>query len=71
MPVAARSRSATAVTMQAFLPPISATQGRGKRPAWSERMICMPTSCEPVKVTPAVSGCPINAAPTAVLEPLT
>jgi len=29
MPLAARSRSAFAVTMQAFLPPISAMQGRG------------------------------------------
>ena len=44
MPLAARVTSPEAVTIQAFLPPISAMQGRGKRRPASLRCISMPTA---------------------------
>ncbi len=71
MPSAARSRSAARVTIAAFLPPISAMQGRGQRPAANWRTICMPTSCEPVNVMPAACGAATSAAPTMPPAPLT
>ena len=43
MPAAAASRSAEAVTMVGFLPPISVMTGRGKS-AWKARMTAIPPS---------------------------
>jgi hypothetical protein len=71
MPMAARSRSACLVTMTGFLPPISAMHGRGQRPWAKARTIPIPTSPEPVKVTPATSGCRTSASPTSGPLPVT
>jgi hypothetical protein len=71
MPSAARSRSAFALTIAAFLPPISAMQGRGQRPAPNARTMPIPTSYDPVKVMPATSREAASAAPISSPPPLT
>ena len=58
-----------AVTMQGFLPPISAMQGAARRRRPSAAAACVPTATEPVKVMPAIAGWPTNAAPTSAPEP--
>ena len=62
VPAAARSRSAAAVTITGFLPPISQIAGFGYADA-NERMIAMPTALDPVNVTPSTPGCRTRAAP--------
>ena len=71
MPAAARSRSARSLTIAAFLPPISAMQGRGQRPPANSRAIDMPTCADPVKVMPATSGWLASASPIVLPGPVT
>jgi mRNA-degrading endonuclease toxin of MazEF toxin-antitoxin module len=63
--------SACRLTIAAFLPPISAMHGRGQRPCAIVRQRCMPTSYDPVNVTPATSGCRISASPSELPGPVT
>jgi hypothetical protein len=60
-----------AVTIAAFLPPISAIHGRGQAPCASERTRCIPTAELPVNVTPATSECRISASPNETPGPVT
>ena len=69
MPAAASSRLARAVTMQGFLPPISAMHGRGQGPDAMRCSSWVPTATEPVKVMPAVAGCDDRASPTSRPDP--
>ena len=64
MPWAARSRSAVAVTIAGFLPPISAISGRSGGRACSVCAIAWPASAEPVKATPS-TGAATSARPAA------
>ena len=67
MPSAAFSRSALAVTIAGFLPPISANTGRAQRPEARARAISRPTGTEPVNAipstSPATSARPVSAPP--------
>ena len=56
MPAAAVSRSARAVTIAGFLPPISTISGRSGRVACRRCAIACPASAEPVKATPSMSA---------------
>ena len=64
MPAAAVSRSARAVTIAGFLPPISTISGRSGRVSCRVRAISWPASAEPVKATPSMSA-PTSARPVA------
>ena len=66
-PSAAAARSALAVTIAGFLPPISVSAGRAKGPSCMRRAMSRPTSAEPVKATPATAdsarACPVPGPP--------
>ena len=53
MPAAARSRSAFAVTIAGFLPPISTISGRSGGAGVQVAAIAWPASAEPVNATPS------------------
>ena len=58
------SGSAVASTIIALMPPVSAISGTiGPSLAASARLIVRATSVEPVKTTPAISGCATSAPP--------
>ena len=58
------SGSAVASTIIALMPPVSAISGTiGPSLAASVRLIDRATSVDPVKTTPAISGCATSAAP--------
>jgi hypothetical protein len=59
------SGSADESTIIAFCPPVSAISGMiGPSRSASVRLMARAVSVEPVKATPAISGCAVSAAPT-------
>ncbi len=62
IPSAASSRSARAVTMAGFLPPISTMHGLGNR-VEKRRNSSKPTSNEPVKTIPSIPGFAWSSSP--------
>ena len=57
-------------TIIAFWPPVSATNGMiGPSRSASVRLIMRAVSVEPVKTTPASSGCAVSVPPTTLPEP--
>ena len=70
VPSTARSRSALAATTTGFFPPISQIAGRGQA-VENERWIAIPTSLDPVNVSPPIRASATRAAPVVSPGPVT